>query len=73
MPPGFHFAVKASRYITHRLRLRDAGESVDLFVRRIRSLSETLAAHGVAWVAVSSQAVPPVQARGFPPGRALRW
>jgi uncharacterized protein YecE (DUF72 family) len=31
-PPGFHFAVKASRFITHMKRLRDAAEPVGTFL-----------------------------------------
>ena len=33
-PPGFVFAVKASRFITHIKRLKDAGDSLDLFFSR---------------------------------------
>ena len=34
-PEGFVFAVKASRYITHVKRLKDAGEAVVNFVARV--------------------------------------
>jgi uncharacterized protein YecE (DUF72 family) len=37
-PDGFLFAVKASRYITHIRRLRDARQSVDLFWSRAKRL-----------------------------------
>ena len=41
-PPGFVFVVKASRYITHIRRLRNAKESVDLFWSRASRLNEKL-------------------------------
>ena len=39
-PPGFVFAVKASRFITHVKRLKDASEAVDNFTRRVRILGD---------------------------------
>src|SRR6266540_97659 len=41
-PDGFAFAVKASRYITHIRRLREAKDSVDLFWSRATRLGEKL-------------------------------
>ncbi len=41
-PPGFIFAVKASRFITHIKRLRDAADSIDLFLSRAKPLGTTL-------------------------------
>src|SRR4051794_13654732 len=41
-PAGFLVTVKASRYITHIRRLRDARDSVDLFWSRARLLGERL-------------------------------
>jgi uncharacterized protein YecE (DUF72 family) len=41
-PPGFRFAVKASRYITHIRRLRDAKDSVELFWSRAARLGPKL-------------------------------
>jgi uncharacterized protein YecE (DUF72 family) len=41
-PPGFRFVVKASRYITHIRRLREAKDSVDLFWSRSTHLREKL-------------------------------
>jgi uncharacterized protein YecE (DUF72 family) len=41
-PAGFVFVVKASRYITHLRRLRNAKESVDLFWSRAKLLRDTL-------------------------------
>lgn len=41
-PPGFEFAVKASRYITHIKRLRDVGDSLDLFLDRAERLGPKL-------------------------------
>lgn len=40
--PGFVMAVKASRYITHIRRLREAGDPVELFVARARNLGSKL-------------------------------
>jgi uncharacterized protein YecE (DUF72 family) len=42
VPRDFLFAVKASRYITHIRRLRDAKESVDLFWSRATRLKSNL-------------------------------
>jgi len=41
-PRGFVFAVKASRFITHIKRLKDAEDSIDLFFSRARPLGPTL-------------------------------
>jgi uncharacterized protein YecE (DUF72 family) len=41
-PPGFVVTVKASRYITHIRRLRDAADSVELFWSRARVLGDKL-------------------------------
>jgi uncharacterized protein YecE (DUF72 family) len=41
-PDGFVVTVKASRYITHIRRLREAGESVELFWSRVRLLGPKL-------------------------------
>jgi uncharacterized protein YecE (DUF72 family) len=43
-PPGFIFAVKASRFITHIKRLKDAQDSVDLFFSRAQPLGVALGA-----------------------------
>ena len=40
-PPGFLFAVKMSRYVTHIKRLRDLPPSLELFYSRIRPLVGT--------------------------------
>ena len=40
-PPGFIFAVKASRFITHIKRLKDARDSVDLLFSRAAPLGPT--------------------------------
>jgi uncharacterized protein YecE (DUF72 family) len=39
-PPGFRFVVKASRYITHIRRMRDAKDSLDLFWSRASRLGD---------------------------------
>jgi uncharacterized protein YecE (DUF72 family) len=41
-PPGFVVAVKASRYVTHIRRLRDAKDAVDLLWERARGLGPRL-------------------------------
>lgn len=41
-PPGFRYAVKASRFITHMKKLKDVAEPLDLFITRARGLGETL-------------------------------
>ncbi len=41
-PPGFVFAVKASRFLTHIKRLKDPEEPLELFFSRARHLRETL-------------------------------
>jgi uncharacterized protein YecE (DUF72 family) len=38
-PAGFQFAVKASRYITHIKRLRDASDEIALFMERAQHLA----------------------------------
>ena len=40
VPPGFVFAVKASRYITHMKKLKDPEEPVSIFLERISILGE---------------------------------
>src|SRR3954470_15911841 len=41
-PPDFRMAVKASRYLTHILRLRDPEEAVDRYVERASGLGTKL-------------------------------
>src|SRR4051812_10563406 len=41
-PPGFIFAVKGSRYITHIKRLNNLGRSVANFIRRVQPLDKKL-------------------------------
>jgi uncharacterized protein YecE (DUF72 family) len=41
-PPGFIFAVKANRFITHVKRLRDARDAVELFFSRAKPLGPML-------------------------------
>lgn len=43
VPPGFLFAVKASRYITHMKKLKDAEDAVNRFIERVEVLGERLA------------------------------
>ncbi|MDZ7723851.1 MAG: DUF72 domain-containing protein [candidate division KSB1 bacterium] len=40
VPEDFHFAVKASRYITHMKKLKDPKDAVRTFFQRIESLGE---------------------------------
>jgi uncharacterized protein YecE (DUF72 family) len=42
VPVDFTFAVKASRYITHQKKLKDAADSVSLFLERTEGLEEKL-------------------------------
>jgi uncharacterized protein YecE (DUF72 family) len=41
-PPGFVYAVKANRYLTHVKRLKDAAEPLERFLSRARRLGDTL-------------------------------
>jgi uncharacterized protein YecE (DUF72 family) len=41
-PPGFVYAVKANRYLTHLKRLKDAAEPLERFLSRARRLGEGL-------------------------------
>src|SRR5438552_8070439 len=41
-PPGFIFAVKASRFITHIKRLKNVETSIDLFFERAKPLGSAL-------------------------------
>jgi uncharacterized protein YecE (DUF72 family) len=42
VPPGFVFAVKASRYITHMKKLKDPGETLSGLVKNARGLGKKL-------------------------------
>ncbi len=42
VPPGFVFAVKGSRLITHFRRLRNADDAIDTFMERMSSLGDAL-------------------------------
>jgi uncharacterized protein YecE (DUF72 family) len=48
-PPGFLFAVKASRYLTHIKRLTDLGRGVQRFYERIEPLIEAGKLGPVLW------------------------
>jgi uncharacterized protein YecE (DUF72 family) len=48
-PPGFLFAVKMSRYVTHVKRLRDLPPSIELFYSRIRPLARSPKLGPVLW------------------------
>ena len=48
-PPGFVFAVKASRYLTHVKRLRDLGPGVEAFYERIEPLVRSPKMGPVLW------------------------
>jgi uncharacterized protein YecE (DUF72 family) len=41
-PPGFRYAVKASRFITHMKKLKDCEEPLDTFLTRARNLGEAI-------------------------------
>jgi uncharacterized protein YecE (DUF72 family) len=42
VPPGFIFAVKGSRYITHMKKLKDPKQSIQLFFERVQLLQDRL-------------------------------
>jgi uncharacterized protein YecE (DUF72 family) len=48
-PPGFLFAVKASRYLTHIRRLRDLGDGLARFYERIQPLARSPKLGPVLW------------------------
>jgi uncharacterized protein YecE (DUF72 family) len=48
-PPGFEFAAKASRYLTHMKRLRDAGEGIERYYERIQPLVDAGRLGPVVW------------------------
>jgi uncharacterized protein YecE (DUF72 family) len=48
-PPGFAFAVKASRYLTHVRRLRDLGEGIERFYEHIEPLARSPKMGPVLW------------------------
>ena len=48
-PPGFVFAVKASRYLTHMKRLTDLGAGLDRFYERIEPLVHSPKMGPVLW------------------------
>ena len=48
-PPGFLFAVKMSRYVTHIKRLRELPPSLELFYSRIRPLARSPKLGPVLW------------------------
>jgi len=41
-PPGFRYAVKAPRFITHMKKLKDCAEPVEEFLRRARNLGPAI-------------------------------
>jgi uncharacterized protein YecE (DUF72 family) len=48
-PPGFVFAVKASRYLTHVKWLTDLGRGIERFYKRIEPLAESAKLGPVLW------------------------
>lgn len=42
VPSGFIFSVKASRYITHMKKLKDPGDALNNFLKRVEVLGDTL-------------------------------
>ncbi len=48
-PERFRFAVKASRYLTHMKRLRDAGEGIERFFERVEPLRDAGRLGPVLW------------------------
>src|SRR5262249_25947867 len=48
-PPGFLFAVKASRYLTHVRRLRDVGPGLETFLDRLDPLGRSGKLGPILW------------------------
>jgi uncharacterized protein YecE (DUF72 family) len=48
-PPGFSFAAKASRYLTHMKRLRDVGQGIERYYERIQPLVDAGRLGPVVW------------------------
>ncbi len=48
-PPGFLFAIKSSRYLTHVKRLRELGSGVEIFYDRIEPLARSPKMGPVLW------------------------
>jgi uncharacterized protein YecE (DUF72 family) len=48
-PPGFLFALKASRYLTHIRRLRDLDQGIDRYYRSIEPLVESDKLGPIVW------------------------
>ena len=48
-PPGFVFAAKASRYLTHVRRLRDVGQGIERYYERIQPLPEAGRLGPIVW------------------------
>jgi uncharacterized protein YecE (DUF72 family) len=48
-PPGFVFAAKASRYLTHVRRLREIGQGIERYYERIEPLVESGKLGPVVW------------------------
>jgi uncharacterized protein YecE (DUF72 family) len=48
-PPGFLFAAKASRYLTHVRRLREIGQGIERYYERIEPLVESGKLGPVVW------------------------
>jgi uncharacterized protein YecE (DUF72 family) len=48
-PPGFLFAVKASRYLTHVKRLRDLGPGLERFYERLEPLARSPKLGPILW------------------------
>ncbi len=83
VPPGFVFAVKASRYLTHIKRLTDLGRGMERFYERIEPLRSAQCLGPVLWqlpenfhrdderLAGLLEAVPPGMPRAGVPSREL--
>ena len=72
-PPGFLFAVKGSRYLTHMRRLRDAREGIARFYERLEPLVQTPKLGPALWQLPERFARDDERLAGFldslPPGR----
>lgn len=71
-PPGFVFAVKASRYLTHVKRLRDLGRGLERFYACIEPLADSPKLGPVLWqlrrISAVTTSGSPERSRGSRPG-----
>ncbi|GIK38929.1 MAG: histidine kinase [Chloroflexota bacterium] len=62
-PPGFTYAVKANRFLTHLKRLKEVAEPLERFLSRARRLSDTLGP--ILWQLPPNRHADPVRLETF--------